>query len=435
MFPTLFFWLVTLPWASSSEPARTKAAELLALDRITPATLSALGDDRPLAAEGVELLLRVLYRLDRFPPEVLEPATMPLDAARVLGDPSAARAGLYRIAGRVIAVEAVTLDPPAAARWAFPRYFCCRMLLDGQRPAVVFSTHVPAAWLSGSLPADGSAGGLFLRCEMTAGEKVLCFAARRMAWHPAGALGQLGMDIGLFDEVADRKPILPGEREAFYQLLSAVGKARPGQLNAEAGSIASVVPLFNDAPGQRGKLFKLTGWVRRAVRIAVDDADLRARFGFDHYFELALFTEDSQDNPIICCVRRLPAGMPTGDGPQYGEQVLVCGFFFKTWAYRPAAGRGASAEVSRMQLAPLLIADEPVWLPASTRQSGVPGLIGAAIMLAALVLGLVLWRRVRQGEREFRRRFRPNLGGLPSTGATGNDNQPDFTALQSKDRT
>ena len=82
------------------------------------------------------------------------------------------------------------------------------------------------------------------------------------------------------------------ERECFYQMLAAVGRAKPGQLLREAEELLdtasderrraddeafSVVPLFNDVPGQRGRLVVLSGVARRVERIRVEDPDIRRR--------------------------------------------------------------------------------------------------------------------------------------------------------------
>jgi hypothetical protein len=137
------------------------------------------------------------------------------------------------------------------------------------------------------------------------------------------------------------------------------------------------------------------------VRIDVEDADIVARYGIDHYYEISLFTDDSQSNPIVFCVRELPPGMPTGDGPEYGEQVRVGGFFFKLWSYHIASsaqlpeiqrGRGAPR-----QPAPLLIGRRPVWYPQEpTATSYLTEAIAAGLFVLAMVgVWLALWRQGR----------------------------------------
>jgi hypothetical protein len=134
-------------------------------------------------------------------------------------------------------------------------------------------------------------------------------------------------------------------------MLEAAGRAKRGELTrrareqiarmpenerADTRTGYSVVPLFNAPATQRGELVELAGVARSVLKIQLDadDAGARRRLGFDHYYQLSLFTEDSQSNPLTFCVRELPKGMPVGEGPQFGEPVAVAGFFLKKWSYR-----------------------------------------------------------------------------------------------------
>jgi hypothetical protein len=141
--------------------------------------------------------------------------------------------------------------------------------------------------------------------------------------------------------------------------------------------------------------------------VRVEDPDIVKRFGIDHYYELYLFTDDSQGNPLVFCVRDLPEDMPTGDGPRYGESVRVAGFFLKSWSYRPGAGSDGQRPGNARQLAPLLVGREPVWYPPPGTSSTtlVGAVAGAAFLLVLLGVWLVAWRYDR-GDRRFRRRIR-----------------------------
>ncbi len=311
-------------------------------------------------------------------------------------------------------------------------------------------------------------------------------------------LGGLGMDVGLWDEVQNRQAITGRDREAFYQLLDAVERldvdevtrlarrgltlskpgwqsdeqalvARVAELNAqrdqatsddrrataertlrqaeqrlagvrhalasaEAGKF-SVAPLFNQPEEQFGRLMVLEGVARRALRVDISaDRDVRDRFGIDHYFEVDIFTDDSQNNPIVFCVRHLPAGFPTGEA--ISEQVRLAGFFFKSWAFRSrrpteVVGEGGRADRPR-QLAPLLVAREPTWLQAPTPAPSLfSGLIAGGLFLVVLVvvwLGASAWGR---NDRRFRHRvidkiYSPETGTSLDDlhlGATGQDGE------------
>lgn len=177
----------------------------------------------------------------------------------------------------------------------------------------------------------------------------------------------------------------------------------------------SVIPLFNQADRQHGQLVKLEGTVRRAVKILVDsdrgrpaNRDIATRLGIGHYYELELFPSDSQNNPVVFCVRDLPPGFPVGliDG----ERVRVAGFFFKSWAYRPQGtpsgeNRSGSSSARALQVAPLLIGREPTWLKrASVAESPYVGILtGGLFVLVLLVIWVALWR-LNRGDREFQRK-------------------------------
>ena len=60
------------------------------------------------------------------------------------------------------------------------------------------------------------------------------FVARRMAWYPPTPLGNLGFDQGLLDTVENKGGLGEEDREPFYQMLAAAGRAGPRQLIDEA---------------------------------------------------------------------------------------------------------------------------------------------------------------------------------------------------------
>lgn len=174
----------------------------------------------------------------------------------------------------------------------------------------------------------------------------------------------------------------------------------------------SIFPLFNYPSEQRGRLVVLKGNVRRAVKILVGSAggntnsDIVERYGIDHYYELEMFTPDSENNPLVLCVRELPEGFPTGE--VINEGVQVAGFFFKSWAYYTQKGmvEGKDGELHRhQQLAPLLIGRGPLWIRAAEKSTtSFYGVVAAG----AFVLGLIgiwigVWRFNRADE-EFMRR-------------------------------
>jgi hypothetical protein len=118
-----------------------------------------------------------------------------------------------------------------------------------------------------------------------------------------------------------------------------------------------------------------------------------------------LFTEDSQDNPVVFCLRELPEGLPMGDGAGFAERLRVPGFFFKTWSYPiPAVVDG----IPQRQRAPLLIGKTAVWYPAKAPSGLSPTLRLVGTTMLLLILGVVWWifRQFGRGDREFTRRIR-----------------------------
>jgi len=385
------------------------------LDRLADGTAWQKGED--------EVLLKVLFRLGRFRPAEIEGwARDDLPPAELARDPSAYRGELFRLRGRVVRAEVVRLPPERAERFELNEFYRCQFVLEnGAVPAVVFARTIPRAWATGE-PIDERSGafGMFLKAGSEEAGRRPIFAARRLAWYPPTRLGELGMDVGLFDDLRGGQPddsarhrrleelrLTKRNRECFYQMLAAVGRARPGELLEAAeqelrrtgAERFSVVPLFNEPAGQQGRLVLLSGTAREVIRIVVSDPDVVDRLGIDHYYQIALFTEDSQHNPLVFCVRELPDGMPTGGGPEFGEDITAAGFFFNTWAYR--SRQPADASGPRWQLAPLLIGRQPVWHRVEKRAANpVAGAVaGGLFVLALLAVWLILWRHGREDKR------------------------------------
>jgi hypothetical protein len=388
-----------------------------------------------------EILLKMLHRLPDFPLQFRERWAFPWDAAHreaVVADPSAWQGQFFRLPFTVSTLEKVTFADEVAQWFGFDGYYRLQVELD-DASTTVFARTIPQAWQKKladagpdakpvSIDQPGSAVAMFLKTGATGqgsdGEKepssAFYFAAERVAWHPETVLGRLGMDAGLFDLVEDQKSIGGKDREPFYQLLAAVGRAKPGKLmelaKAELGKgpdgrqkWTTAASLFNTPEQMRGHLALLVGNVRRAVRVEVRDPDIVERFGIRYYYELYLFTADSQDNPIVVCVRDLPKGMPTGSGTSYCQRVEVAGIMLKSWAFTSKANIREGEEKKR-QLAPLLIGREPVWIryekPADSPWP-------TTITVAAIVFVLfILWyflRRQAKADRAAKQRRREKM--------------------------
>ena len=217
-----------------------------------------------------------------------------------------------------------------------------------------------------------------------------------------------------------------GDRESFYQLMAAVHHSESSQfakLGRREFDISRMIKTPQDVVGE---LYTLHGLARRAVRIEVDDADIRERFGIDHYWEIEVFLpmdkpvrfvdeHDKEgkvfnDYPFVICVPELPANMETGDDIRV--PVSFSGFFFKLWAYRTQfmeEMRTANAKPAR-QLSPLLIG--PTVIPDTgppPSESQLSMIIACLFTTCLLLIWFLLWRASIQDRDRAKWLFKKNL--------------------------
>jgi hypothetical protein len=420
--------------------------------------------DGPWQEAEEEILMNIFYRLPNFRLTDLERWAQALRPPELADRPGAHRGEVYRIEGRAVSVDVRRPLPEVVERLGLSRYYRVQFQLPDGHRATVFALRIPQAWKhNAEMSERAGALGFFLKLgDEAEGMPTPVFAARRIAWYPDTLLGSLGMDVGLLDDVWQEElaggpdgraagidirklRLTDKDREAFYQMLAAVGRAEPGQLLREAqrGLAAgnrtsySVVPLFNQPKTQVGRLVVLTGNARRVVPIRVSKHTTAQRLGIDQYYEIYLFTEDSQSNPLVFCVRQLPPGMPTGEGGQYGERVTIAGFFFKTWAYRRAAQDDPGK--TQWQLAPLLIGREPVWMPQRPVESDpmYGAIAGGLFVLALAAVVLLVWlygRRDREArKRTIERQLAPEAGILLDRLDLDAHGGPDFRGIAEAD--
>lgn len=430
--------------------------EILYLDGWNDAAWEEFEFGQPLSDGEIERLLRLVRRLRSFDALSIDRWTRDDVAVTELNVDDHAQ--LVRLSGRIERCERRPLSSEDAERFGIAAYYLGEVAVDGgELTATVLTVNVPQAWQRvETLDEPARFAGLPVKRASADGEPLrVVFVAPRIEWHPTGmagvnhsfgraVLGSAGYDVGLLDQIKNRGRIRSVEREAFYQMLDVAGRFQPQQLAQQAEkdlpraaaewealaaepsprqllaqtvldraaeSCYSVAPLFNDPDGQIGNLLVLDGVARRAVRVEVvrtaggGPSDVARRFGFDHYFEVDVFTDDSQNYPVVFCVRELPAGFPTGE--KIREPVRVAGFFFKSWLHdtRQAADRDAVVGASQQEFAPLLVGPATLWIqPPAAASNPWPGLIGGGLFVLVLVAIWAYGEWSQRRERAFRAR-------------------------------
>jgi len=344
---------------------------------------------------------------------------------------------LVRIEGRAVGLERVPLSAADATLQDRRHYDVVRIRSDDGAWVDVITAAAPAAWRTLD-PLDERTevvglsvgpGPVWKRTSTPDAPNAppgatdarppaaTLMVAASIAWFPTTLLGSLGMDYALFDGVIDGRGLEASEADAFYAVLAAAGRARPGAVAAAADAAPpDIVSLIDPAKkwidSHRGEPVAVSGVARRATRIAVDSPERRRQIGADHYWELFVFTDTplleidgrvQSSYPVVCCVRSLPEGMPRGE--QMTEHVDVAGFAFKRYRYR-------GAEESLERESPLLIGGRPTWRPPARAdaETGTLGwILGGLAALTAVLVGGFAWRMSHDALRADRDHAR----GLP----------------------
>ena len=421
--------------------------EYLEMAGIDRSHLDALRDGRPLHPDELETLRMILVRLPGIDLDMAERwCRTDVEWTELAEMPEEFRPEIFRLSGRVVEVIPHRLPDELARRFGFEHYYNVAFDVDGTDvPCTVLARSVPMGWKKAlaageKLGERATALGMFLKVGDSSGKRPeLVFATNRVGWFAEKVdatmgvepehvfLSDLGMDVGLLELARDRKALLGQDHEPFYQLLAAVGRAGPGQMAAAARDDVEFEQLLTDPEDQHGRIFTISGTARRAVKIVLgeSDADVKERFGIDHYYELDVLVplrktitikgtkKSFDDYPVMFCVRHLPEGMPQGENIH--EPVRVSGAYFKLWAYKsqymsqddgPVDGELSPPDappVARRQASPLLIGYTAEWVPNRRERNARMGMLfGGFFIVATLGVWLGLWRYSRS-DRRFER--------------------------------
>ena len=411
--------------ATASLAPPSPMRELLVAAGIHDDQWAGIRDGEPMSPAEERIVWHILFRLPQVSLQSVETWSKAADWSAIREQPTAHRGDLYQIAGRGERLATISVPGDDSEAWGIGKYYRLEVRLDGPLPrAVVFAKSVPGNWQpladgGTSLNTPISAHAVFLKLEMDdQGQAVPTFVASSIAWHPSQVsetlgvseshvlLAGLGMDLRLLDDVHDRRGLLAEDREGFYRLLAAVDRIEPADLSRRVDKDTELRLLLDrqEYPRQRGELVALTGNVKRAIRITVEGEDIVERLGFDHYYELNIFLDESvqlkrraddQDPllypryPVVCCVRSLPPGMPEGD--EVDEAVRVIGFFFKLYGYETQYTNAQSGEPR--QLSPLLVAPSPIWYARQSPSTfGWELAWGSGFVFAVAAIWWFVWR-------------------------------------------
>lgn len=359
-----------------------------------------------------------------------------------------ARGRLWWVRGRLKSAQPETLtneevervyaeidDMPADD--ARRKIYRCEIELDGGGPkATIYSLAFPKELVDrAQLDEPVSIQGVCVKQAGSADAPQPVFVARRLAWFPETPLGQLGMDYALYDDVRREAHDLKAERECFYQLLNVMKKADFAALMEQTNQKDpySVVPLFNDPLSMRGKMVALDGTARRAVAVVVQEPDIEERFGIKQYYEVAIYTADSQQNPLLFNLLELPKDFPQGENINAHVRIpgtFLTGFFYRRDATSQEQLKGIKPS---LQKAPLLIGKSLYHYPEEdVTQSPNSWLFAVGITAALAVLIFVFWRATRTEARTrdlLQRQMAPPSGTSLNDAPVEYQAKPDFSGL------
>jgi len=245
-----------------------------------------------------------------------------------------------------------------------------------------------------------------------------------VAWHPDQphpevgvgpdqmVLTQAGVDWGLYEAVKAENghPLGKPDSEPFFQTLSAIAG---GKAKFPATQKPIDIPLLlQKSETLLGSRMKFQGTAWRIVKVSVEEADVRKRFGIDHYYEIdvtilldkpikvAKNPGDKEavlyanDFPVVLLVPRLPANLQEGENLK--DAISAEGTFFRLWTYQSSY----AGQKNKRQAAPLLMASEVHLVKKGNPLTAFSGAIATTAMVLACGTFIVIYWWFRLTDRK-----------------------------------
>lgn len=429
-----YVYIVALCCVAARADEPTPLSKSLELDHWDESRFAVFEDHVPLSVDERLEVERLVERLGGFDRRVFY-GTPPaeVDFEQLLSAPDEYRGKLVRVDGSMTILIPPTnnhsgVDNPQ------PTFTC--LIRNESGEGMVVAGEASKRWANAEVTGQPIAAyGLFIKLVRTdEGKQLPLIAAPRVEWYPEesnppmvnygmSVLGIMGVDVALLDRAQQRGPLTRDETIAFYKLLagmqSTTGKdlihwaarhlprhreswqqavlsndTTQQALASEVLRVAkdgqySVAPFFNLPASQVGELAVFDGVVRRAIRVEVAGDLDAAAVGIDHYYELAVFTDDSQNNPLMFAVLDVPPELPLGDNVR--APVRVAGFFFKSWRYGSRQSDNTGGE--QLRVAPLFIGHSPLVIVAPPPDQTWGWIVGLGFVGVVALVWLAGWRR------------------------------------------
>lgn len=485
-----------LPWAKReqsqpSSPKRAQSAREL-LVNIEASQLAMFRDGVPANVDEDEPLFRILYRLPLFGANDTERLARPFDSetlATLLKEPAKFRADLFTWRGRVTRIERREVLPELASRLEFDHFWRVdvELAVEGSAESISATLNartIPTAWRElEEVDEAFQADALFLKVASEPSQAPhLQAACDRIEWRPNRPnerwkitpdhvrLAQLGFDVSRLTDLIgrDNKALGGAEAECFYSMLRAVSRATADQTK-DAASF-QLGPLLQRPAEHHGQLTRVAGRLKRVSRVAIDDADLAQRLGFDHYYQLDLIVPlgkeqvrlaaSPQDKsgpllangfPVVCNVVELPPALRgLAERADVNEDIVCDAFYYRLWSFQSGFLDRYSAEqlddasdaeleagpVRRRQPSPLFLARTARLVTRPPAGSSAFSYVVGGLILATVVGLFGLQWYTGRSDRRTRERLRAALPASPPASVTPVDTAslPDRVAPDSASR-